>query len=82
MGLGIMSTAWEGRIRAQTRKGSMKYSVHLSRIHFEYDETIKIRDWCNENIGDCHLLWAADIPGILYSFNCKKDAVLFSLRWL
>jgi len=59
------------------RGASLKHEIYLS-IKKDPDA---IRDWCNECIGDCHLLWSADWPGELYSFNCKKDAVLFSLRW-
>lgn len=77
-----MSTLSQARVRAATRRGSMKYDVRLCSFDEPtYDHQL-IRDWCNESIGNCYLLWEEDIPGMLYSFNCKKDAVLFALRWL
>lgn len=72
-----MTTMAQVRMRKLARGGSLKYEIYLTVAK---DPSV-IREWCNESFGDCHLLWSADWPGELYSFNCKKDAVLFSLRW-
>jgi len=74
-----MSTLEKARMRAETRRGSLRFEI---RFRERKENSIEIVDWCDKTFGDCHLLWSEDLPGRLYSFNCKKDAMLFSLRWL
>lgn len=74
-----MTTMAQVRMRGPLMgQSSLKYEIYLTPGK---DHRV-VRDWCNENIGDCHLLWSADLPGIAYSFHNKKDAVLFALRWI
>lgn len=40
--------------------------------------------WCEENIGERGLIWDcySNYAERAFFFNNKKDAILFSLRWL
>ena len=58
-----MTTMAQVRMRGITYRASLKYEVYLTPGK---DHRI-IRDWCNESIGDCHLLWSADLPDEVYT---------------